>query len=135
MILLLAGCGVFGNTAPKLVSINGDRVGYLFGIPVLLPTLEGSTGRDVPIFLDISDPEHDAVNVWFPFAPDGLDFPHDATSGTWHIPDAPPPRYLRLEIVLEDQNRYDPRSSEYVIPLSIRGLDTGDTAPVFDTGR
>ncbi len=122
------GCGAFGNSAPDLVSINGQPITYLFGVPIGVPTLQGAVGADLPITLDIRDTEGDDVRVWFPRAPEGLSFAADDTAGVWRIPSDPPARYLQLEIVLDDQNEFDPRQSEYSVPLSISGLDTGDTA-------
>lgn len=136
-MILLLGCGLFGNSAPKLVSINNEPLVYFLGIPVFVPSLDGAVGEDLPIFLEIDDAEGDAVDVWFPDAPGGFEFDHTATSGVWHVPMDPPTRYVRRlhAIVLADHHPTDPRQSEYELQIALDGLETGETAYVPETAH
>lgn len=136
MILpLLLGCsGLFVNTAPKIKVFNGDPVRHLLGIPLFELHLTVTPGEEQPLVLELEDAERDALTVWFPWQPEGLDFPREATQGVWHVPTDPTVSVGWLTIIVLDDDPRDPRSTEYDVSVDGLMLDTAvDTAT--DTGR
>lgn len=125
ILILFLGCGgLFVNSSPKLVRFNGDPVRHLFGFPIGELSLDVSPGEAQVLVLELDDAERDTLTVWFPWQPEGLDFPRDATQGTWHVPLEPTVSVWSLSIILLDDNVNDPRSNEYTVSVNGLALDT-----------
>lgn len=131
MILLWLGCsGLFVNTAPKVRAFNGTPVRHLLGIPLTDLQLDVTPGEEQPLVFELQDDEGDALSVWFPWPPEGLDFPRDATQGVWRVPANPTVSVWGLNVVVVDDDPVDPRSTDYQITVNGLVLDTAgsDTA-------
>ncbi|MCB9678645.1 MAG: hypothetical protein H6737_26315 [Alphaproteobacteria bacterium] len=148
-MILLALTGCFGqfpliNEPPNLVRING-RV-----MPTRRnqgqPTLPAYTpGQPYELTVEVSDPEGDGVQVFFPGVQGEVDFDPDARSGVWHVPET----YSGwgLTVYLRDTRKNDPAGAEWTFtfdndsgawwrPDSGDSADSGsDTGATGDTGR
>lgn len=115
-MVLLMGCGdprPLANDPPRLLSLNGQAVlDPNAPIAMLTPT----EGDELPMVLEIVDPEGDPVTVWFPAAPPGLDFEPDETEGIWHYTEDDT-LWVTLDLVLWDEHPDEPRWSQYAIHL------------------
>lgn len=135
-LLALLGLGAcksidpFQNDAPKVVSVNGLAYQNLFQPATPKLAYYGSDfnvvpGADFAIDVVYDDPENRPIRVWWPNSPEGWEFDPDGTSGVWHVPDPAPP-LSEIDGVLEDPVRHDPRTVEFVVPISISGdVDSG----------
>lgn len=99
MIVWLSGAcaGVIPlfNEAPELVSFNGvERWTEELVVREVPPA-----GEDWEIWLEVDDPEGDAVRVWFPYSAGWVEFDPDAREGVWHVPDG---GAAALTVLLED---------------------------------
>jgi hypothetical protein len=84
-ILALAGCG--GNNAPDILTFNGAEVKTDFwGQSYLDQTFDFAPGDVIPFRVHVIDPDGDNVQIWFPKAPLGFEFPPDGSTGTWSVP-------------------------------------------------
>lgn len=101
-----------------LVAVNGVEVEHVDGedrLPEGDPAFEVVPGASYALDFDLHDPNGDAIAVWFPRAPGGLDFAADATQGVWQVPD-PLIGLSPLEVILEDDAE-PARASQWFIPL------------------
>ena len=114
MILLLGGCfGVlpFRDEAPVLEVFNGMVLGVRRSGGAF-PVVEEPLPEELPIELEVSDPERDQIRVWFPYISGEMDFDPDGTQGVWYPPDFDLVGGERqLVIVLEDDRNPPARSS------------------------
>lgn len=85
--LFLLGCAT-SNEPPVFVSFNGEKVRYSFGVAYIdqEEPLKASRGDTIDISLDVTDPNQDSVELFFPQAPPGLEFGKDEVDGFWAIP-------------------------------------------------
>ena len=125
ILALFLGCGgLLSNSAPKLVTFNGDPVRHFLGFPIGDLRLDVTPGEAQVLALELQDAERDALTVWFPWQPEGLEFPRDATQGIWNVPAEPTVSVGSLSIVVLDDNVDDPRSNEYSVTVNGLSLDT-----------
>lgn len=118
-ILLLTGCGpgLFQNSAPRLVTVNGVEVNRLTGIQTGDPRLYFTPGELFEIELEIKDQEGHDVSVWWPNSPRAWRFPSDETEGDWQVPPAEELLDWQFIVVLEDNHRTNSLTSSYYVPL------------------
>jgi hypothetical protein len=115
----LVGCGdvrPLANDPPRLLSVNGIDVGQT-GEPVVVdPPLRD---RPYDLVFEMVDPEGDDIEVWFPEAPPGLDFPPDATRGVLILPGEDIFSHDILRVVLWDDHPRDPQPSTWIIQFGL----------------
>lgn len=123
--LFLLACGnPLANDPPVLESVNGVPPESRRSFEIFLP----DEAVDFELVLEVSDPEGHGVRIWFPWAPPGLDFPEDGTTGVWHLAEAQDVLMDRsLYVVLEDTSR-EPARSDWHIWVQ------GGPFTAFDTG-
>ncbi|HJN72778.1 MAG TPA: hypothetical protein QGF58_02490 [Myxococcota bacterium] len=102
MILLALGC-IGTNTEPRFMTVNGLAVKRIFGIPFLPDPIIVSAGGSVDIEIEVVDRERDDIELLFPHAPVGFDFPRNGTSGTFSPPEETF-EYSELEIIAMDEH-------------------------------
>ena len=103
MIGLLGGCAAgwvpFQNEPPRLLSVNDRTYEPRGTLLERLPPYED--GEAYPLDLEVTDPEGDRVQIWFPEAPGFVDFPPDGRSGLLWVPEGTIGT-LTVWVVLED---------------------------------
>lgn len=87
-LVLLAACGI-GNQSPSIETFNGveplkSPFGATYYVRDMLPF---EPGQHLELEIEVLDPEGNDVEIWWPEAPPGFDFPHDGTTGTWDVPE------------------------------------------------
>lgn len=83
-LLWLSGCGPdpLNNDPARLEFFNGvDRISTRYqNLPPFTP------GQDYPIDMVFADPEGDAFEVFFPWAPPGWEVDERTGQGVYHVP-------------------------------------------------
>lgn len=119
LLTLLSGCGpgLFQNSAPLLVEVNGVEVHRLRGIQTGDPRLMYTPGETFAIELEIKDQEGHNVSVWWPESPRGWQFPSDDIVGVWQVPPEDELIISNFIVVLEDDHRTNPLTASWFVPL------------------
>jgi len=130
-MLLLLSC-VSVNSEPRFISVNGQSVKRIFGIPFLPDALSVRPGETLEIEIEVLDRERDDIELLFPHVPAGFDFPRDGKKGTYSPPSEQTFEQIELEIIALDEHG---ASEVMYLLLEVPGAtwSFGDTgAPSFD---
>ena len=131
MILLLLSC-VGTNTEPRFMAVNGLDVKRLFGIPFLPDPIVVRPDEPVAIDITVVDRERDEIELIFPHAPVGWDFPRTGTTGTY-TPSAQAWEYQELEVIaLDEHGASEVMYMALLMPDAEWSMDTGMGG--FDVG-
>lgn len=129
-MILLLGC-IGSNTEPRFTAVNGLDVKRIFGIPFLPEPIVVAPGDTVTLDFTVIDRERDDIQLLFPHAPVGFDFPPTGTSGTF----SPPSEtwdYAELEVIAIDEHG---ASEVMYIALEIPGAEWAwDTGSPYSGG-
>jgi hypothetical protein len=106
LAVCLGGCVWAGNNPPRVLSFNGVETERDFdGDYFIDQDFTFAPGETVPFELEVRDPEGHDIEIWWPDAPPGFDFPHDGTSGAWEVPEDFAYRDWWFEAVIVDTAR------------------------------
>lgn len=105
VFLLFFSC--LGNDEPKFETYNGQPIKYLFGFAYVGSLMDQEfvveAGETLDMEFGIRDPNGDSFEMWFPAAPEGLDFLKDETKGTWTVPQVYHQEFATFQVLAVDE--------------------------------
>lgn len=107
-MILLSLLSCFGNDEPKFETYNGQKIKYLLGFAYVGSLADQEfvvrAGETLEMDFGIRDPNGDDFEMWFPYAPEGLDFPKNETKGTWTVPTSYHQEFATFQVLAVDEH-------------------------------
>ena len=107
-MILLSLLSCFGNDEPKFETYNGQKIKYLLGFAYVGSLADQEfvvrAGETLEMDFGIRDPNGDDFEMWFPYAPEGLDFPRNETKGAWTVPTSYHQEFVTFQVLAVDEH-------------------------------